>query len=176
MFTRKSLCMFYVFIYSSLAFGDEGPNLGTEATQEQIAAWDVSIGADGEGLPAGSGTAEQGAAVYEVHCIACHGQEGVGQLNNRLVGGHGTLTGPAPVRTVGSYWPYATTIFDYIRRAMPYQYTASLADDEVYAVTAYILFLNGIIDEADVINAETLPKVQMPNRDNFVLAYPDDPD
>ncbi len=173
---RKFVCMLFVITNASLAFGEEGPDLGTEATPAQIAAWDVSIGADGAGLPEGSGTAEQGAAIYAVHCIACHGKEGVGQLNNRLVGGHGSLAGPAPVRTVGSFWPYATTIFDYIRRAMPYQYTASLEDKEVYAVTAYILFLNGIIDEEEVMNAETLPKVHMPNRDNFVLAYPDNPD
>ena len=150
----------------------EGPDLGVPATPEEISAWDISIGPDGEGLPAGSGTAEQGSAIYAFECIACHGQEGAGQLNDRLVGGHGTLAGLAPVKTVGSYWPYATTVFDYIRRAMPYTASLSLSNDEVYGLTAYLLYLNGIIGEQDVMDAQSLPQVEMPNRDNFVLAWP----
>jgi S-disulfanyl-L-cysteine oxidoreductase SoxD len=150
----------------------DGPNLGREATPAEIAGWDISIGPDGGGLPAGRGTAATGAAVYTAKCQSCHGEKGAGQPNDRLVGGQGTLAGPAPVRTVGSYWPYATTIFDYVRRAMPYHQPQSLTDDEVYAVTAYLLALNGIIGEADVMNAQTLPRVRMPNRDNFILAYP----
>jgi cytochrome c len=102
----------------------------------------------------------------------CHGEKGGGQPNDRLVGGQGTLAGKSPVRTIGSYWPYATTVFDYIRRSMPYLQSKSLTDDEVYAVTAYLLHLNGIIGEHELINAQTLPKVAMPNRDNFILAYP----
>lgn len=172
MFTRKFLSLVCLLGIVTAAFAQEGPGLGTVATPEQIAAWDRSIAADGAGLPEGSGTATQGAAVYAVQCIACHGHEGSGKPNNRLVGGHGTLDGPAPVRTVGSFWPYAPTVFDYIRRAMPYQYTASLTDDEVYSLTAYLLYLNGIIDEEDVMDAETLANVKMPNRDNFVLAHP----
>src|SRR6202040_1594302 len=101
-------------------------------------------------------------------CQNCHGEKGAGQPNDRLVGGHGTLASKGPMRTVGSYWPYATTIFDYVRRAMPYNDSKSLINDEVYAVTAYILQLNGIIGENDVINAQTLPKVRMPNRDGFI--------
>jgi len=172
MFTRKFLGLACLLSTVTGAFAQEGPRLGTEATDEQIAAWDVSIAADGAGLPAGSGSATQGAAIYAVQCIACHGKEGSGKPNNRLVGGHGTLDGPAPVRTVGSYWPYAPTVFDYIRRAMPYPYTASLTDEEVYSLTAYLLFLNGIIEQDDVMDAETLPKVQMPNAENFIIAYP----
>lgn len=180
MFTRKFFYRFGVFgivvMPLSISLAQEGPDLGTKATSGQIAAWDISIAPDGEGLPIGSGTVPQGKAIYTVQCIACHGKEGVGKPNNRLVGGHGSLSGPAPVKTVGSYWPYATTVFDYIRRAMPYPLSGSLTDDEVYALTAYLLFLNGIIEEDDVLDARTLPEVEMPNRDNFVLAYPLNPD
>jgi len=150
----------------------ETPNLGRVATPAEVTGWDVSIPPDGTGLPLGRGTSAQGAVVYEQKCQNCHGEKGAGQPNDRLVGGHGTLASKTPVRTVGSYWPYATTVFDYVRRAMPYTQAHSLSDDEVYAVTAYLLHLNGIIGEADVIDAQTLPKVKMPNRDNFIPAYP----
>jgi len=153
----------------------ETPDLGRLATPSEVAAWDVSVAPDGAGLPPGRGTSGQGAIVYEQKCQSCHGERGAGQPNDRLVGGHGTLATARPVRTVGSYWPYATTLFDYVRRAMPYTQSHSLSDDEVYAVTAYLLHLNGIIGESDVVNAETLPKVKMPNRDNFILAYPTRP-
>ena len=116
------------------------------ATAEQIAGWDISVGPDGAGLPPGSGTAAGGKTVYEAKCLACHGVEGAsGQPNDRLVGGQGTLREAAPIRTIGSYWPYATTVFDYIRRAMPYVTPHSLTADETYAVTAYLLALNGVI-------------------------------
>jgi S-disulfanyl-L-cysteine oxidoreductase SoxD len=150
----------------------ETPNLGRVATPAEVTGWDVSIPPDGTGLPLGRGTSAQGAVVYEQKCQNCHGEKGAGQPNDRLVGGHGTLASKTPVRTVGSYWPYATTVFDYVRRAMPYTQAHSLSDDEVYAVTAYLLHLNGIIGEADVMDAQTLPRVKMPNRDNFILAYP----
>src|SRR5262247_4040724 len=153
----------------------EGPNLGREATPAQIAGWDISVGPDGVGLPPGRGTAAGGAAVYEQKCQTCHGAMGAGQPNDRLVGGQGTLASKAPVRTIGSYWPYATTVFDYVRRAMPYMQSQSLTDDEVYAVTAYLLSLNGIIGPQDPINAQTLPQVKMPNRDNFSVVYPTKP-
>ena len=153
----------------------ETPNLGRVATPAEVAGWDVSIPPDGTGLPPGRGTSAQGAVVFERKCQSCHGERGAGQPNDRLVGGHGTLASKTPVRTIGSYWPYATTVFDYVRRAMPYTQSHSLSDDEVYAVTAYLLRLNGIIGESDVMNAETLPKVRMPNRDNFILAYPTRP-
>jgi len=137
-----------------------------------MSGWDISVGPDGIGLPPGSGTALKGAAVYEQKCQACHAVKGGGQPNDRLVGGQGSLAGKAPVRTIGSYWPYATTVFDYVRRAMPYTQPQSLTDDEVYAVTAYLLNLNGIIGERDEMNAQTLPGVKMPNRDNFIVVYP----
>jgi S-disulfanyl-L-cysteine oxidoreductase SoxD len=150
----------------------ETPNLGRVATPAEVAGWDVSIPPDGTGLPPGRGTSAQGASVFEQKCQNCHGEKGAGQPNDRLVGGRGTLASKTPVRTIGSYWPYATTVFDYVRRAMPYTQSHSLSDDEVYAVTAYLLYLNGIIAEADVMDAQSLPKVKMPNRDNFILAYP----
>lgn len=155
------------------AAAQEGPNLGVVATREQIAGWDVSIPPSGEGLPPGSGTASAGAAIFAVKCAACHGPQGEGLLNDRLVGGRGSLDTAKAVKTVGSYWPYATTIFDYVRRAMPYLQPHSLTADETYALTAHLLYLNGIIDADDVIDAETLPAVQMPNHDNFVSAYSD---
>jgi mono/diheme cytochrome c family protein len=144
------------------------PNLGIAATPEQIAGWDISIPPSGAGLPPGSGTAAQGAPIYAAKCIACHGEGGQGGLNDRLVGGQGSLDTAAAIKTVGSFWPYATTVFDFIRRAMPYQQPHSLTDDEAYALTAYILHLNEIIAEDEVMDAETLPRVRMPNRDGFV--------
>jgi S-disulfanyl-L-cysteine oxidoreductase SoxD len=150
----------------------EGPNLGREATPAQIAGWDISVGPDGVGLPPGKGTAAAGALVYEQKCQACHGARGAGQPNDRLVGGQGTLASKTPVKTIGSYWPYATTVFDYVRRAMPYIQPQSLSNDEVYALTAYLLNLNGIIGEGDEMSAQTLPKVKMPNQVNFIVVYP----
>jgi cytochrome c len=149
----------------------EGPGLGVPATAEQVAGWDISIGPDGAGLPPGSGTAAAGKSVYEAKCVACHGVDGAGRPNDVLVGGQGTMREAAPIRTIGSYWPYATTVFDYIRRAMPYVTPHTLTADETYAVTAYLLALNGVIAEGDVMDATTLPKVVMPNRGNFDSAY-----
>ena len=146
----------------------EGPGLGRAATPEEISAWDISIGPDGAGLPPGRGTAAQGAAVFAEKCAACHGDKGAGKPNDQLVGGVGSLAGDAPIKTVGSFWPYATTIFDYIRRAMPITASKTLTNDEVYALTAYLLQQNGIIGERDDIDAKSLPKVKMPNRDGFI--------
>ena len=149
-----------------------GPGLGVPATEALVANWDVSIPPDGTGLPAGSGTVAQGAQVFTAKCLACHGPEGAGLVNDRLVGGQGTLTSAAPVKTIGSYWPYATTLFDYVRRAMPYPTPHSLSDPEVYALVAYLLNLNGVIAQDAVMNATTLPQVQMPNRAGFERAHP----
>lgn len=153
------------------AVAQEGPGLGVPATPEQIAGWDISIGPDGSGLPAGSGTAAAGKVVYEAKCVACHGVDGKGQPNDQLAGGQGTLREAAPIRTIGSYWPYATTVFDYVRRAMPYVSPHSLTPDETYALTAYLLALNNVIGQNDVMDATTLPKVVMPNRASFDSAY-----
>ena len=154
--------------FSTTVFAIDGPKLGRPAKPEEVKAVDMSIPPDGAGLPAGQGTAKQGAVVFMRQCAACHGEKGEGKISDRLVGGAGTLTSSQPVKTVGSYWPWATTLFDYIRRAMPFPAPLSLKDEEVYAITAYILNLNGVIGENDVINAQTLPKVKMPNRDGFV--------
>ena len=157
-----------LLVISTVALA-ETPDLGHPATPEEVAVWDISIGPDGAGLPPGSGTPQQGEAVYAAKCLGCHGEKGAGKPNDQLVGGIGTLTGEhAPVKTVGSFWPYATTLFDYVRRAMPFSAPRSLSNDEVYAVCAYILQLNGIIGENAVMNAQTLAKVQMPNRDGFI--------
>ena len=145
-----------------------GPGLGEAASAAEIALVDISVPASGVGLPAGSGDARAGAKVYVAKCQVCHGEKGTGKPADPLVGGKGTLASPNAVRTVGSYWPYATTLFDYTRRAMPVTAPRSLTPDEVYAVTAYILYLNGIVSETQTMDAQTLPQVKMPNRDGFV--------
>jgi S-disulfanyl-L-cysteine oxidoreductase SoxD len=151
------------------ALAADAPSFGQPIAPTNLAPWDISIGPDGAGLPSGRGTATEGAAVFAAKCQACHGEKGAGKPNDVLVGGIGTLApGKAPVKTVGSYWPYATTLFDYVRRAMPYNATKSLTPDELYAVSAYILNLNGLIGADDVIDAQSLPKVKMPNRDGFI--------
>jgi cytochrome c len=154
-------------VVSKLALADS-PNLGRIAAPEEIRSWDIGIGPDGSDLPSGSGTPGQGAVVYAAKCLACHGEKGAGKPNDVLVGGQGTLAGDqAPVKTVGSFWPYATTIFDYVRRAMPLSESKSLSNDEVYAVVAYILQLNDIIRDNEVINEQNLSKIRMPNREGF---------
>ena len=153
---------------SQPAFAADTPALGEPVKSAEVAKWDISIPPSGEGLPKGSGTARQGAPIYQAKCEACHGEKGAGGLADPLAGGIGTLASRAPVRTVGSYWPYATTLFDYVRRAMPLANPLSLTNDEVYALSAYVLFLNGIIGEDVAMNAQTLPRVRMPNREGFV--------
>ena len=147
---------------------------GRAATPAEIAAQDIDVLPDGTGLPPGRGSVEQGAAIYAASCAACHGEQGEKPLDAsmRLVGGGGTLAAPHAVKTVGSYWPYATTLFDYIRRAMPFTAPQSLAPDQVYAVTAYVLHPNAVVPDGTVLDAATLPGVRMPNRDGFVSAYP----
>jgi S-disulfanyl-L-cysteine oxidoreductase SoxD len=176
MFTRNrliTLSALLLGISASMALSaQEGPKLGVVATPEQVAAWSLTILPDGTGLPEGSGTAMAGAQIYAQKCLACHGQTGTEGPNDKLVGGHGSISGDSPVKTVGSYWPYATTVFDYIRRAMPLTQPQSLTDDETYALTAYLLALNEIIDSDEVMNARSLPAVKMPNADNFFWAYP----
>jgi S-disulfanyl-L-cysteine oxidoreductase SoxD len=172
MFMRKLLIFVSTASIAGQLFAQEGPGLGEEISLEDLAPWDISIETDGSGLPPGAGDATTGAAIYAAQCVACHGERGAGQPNDQLVGGHGTLEDLAQVRTVGSYWPYASTVFDYIRRAMPFTTPQSLSDDQVYALTAYLLYLNDIIDEDEVMNARTLGDIEMPNRDGFILAYP----
>jgi len=143
-------------------------DLGRPATPDEIASWDIDVRPDGRGLPPGSGTVARGKQVFADNCAVCHGDNGVGGIKDRLAGGQGTLASNHPVKTVGSFWPYATTLFDYIRRAMPYQAPGSLSNDDTYAVAAFILSLNDILPPDGKLDRDSLPKVRMPNRDGFV--------
>ena len=153
----------------SSAQAQEKPRFGQPAGAEEIAPWDITAEPDGDSLPQGSGTAREGAAIYAARCQSCHGENGAGGPATRLAGIQGTIGAKtARVRTIGTFWPYATTVFNYVFTAMPFQNTKSLTHDETYAVTAYLLHLNHIIGEDEMMNADTLPKVKMPNRDYFV--------
>jgi len=142
--------------------------MGRAATPAEIAGWNIDVGGEGSSLPAGSGSVSHGSEVFEQQCAACHGPKGEGGVGDRLVGGQGTLATSRPVRTVGSYWPYAPTLFDYIRRAMPQNAPQSLSNDDVYAVSAYILSLNGLLPADATLDAKSLVAVKMPNRNMFV--------
>jgi mono/diheme cytochrome c family protein len=142
--------------------------LGRPPTAAEIKAADIEVLPDGRGLPPGSGTAERGRDLYARQCAACHGASGKEGPADILVGGNGSLATARPLKTVGSFWPYATTLWDYINRAMPYDRPGTLSSDEVYAVTAYVLHLNGIVGDRDNLTQETLPRVRMPNREGFV--------
>jgi mono/diheme cytochrome c family protein len=142
--------------------------IGRAATPAEIAGWNIDVDAHGDNLPAGSGGVGHGREVFDQQCSACHGAKGEGGIGDRLAGGQGTLASPKPVRTVGSYWPYAPTLFDYIRRAMPLNAPQSLSNDDVYAVSAYILNLNGLLPADATLDAKTLPAIKMPNRNMFV--------
>ncbi len=142
--------------------------LGRDATPDEVANWDITIGPRGLELPEGRGTAVEGAQIYEVRCKECHGDQGAGADQAALVGKQEQLRQTPPIKTVGSFWPYATTLFDYTRRAMPFEEPGTLTSDQVYAVTAYILRLNGIIAEDTVMDRESLSKVVMPNHGGFV--------
>ena len=150
----------------------QGPGLGHTVSPEDIAAWDTSVFPDGEGLPKGEGSVKEGEVLYKKQCIACHGENGLGTATgDQLAGAQMGLTSEYPEQTIGSYWPYATTVFDVVRRSMPMTAPGSLNDNEVYAVTAYLLYLNNLIGKDDVMDASTLPKVKMPNVDGFIDIY-----
>lgn len=151
----------------------EGPRLGQPLEPAAISALDITVFPDGTGLPPGNGTAVEGKAVYDVRCAACHGPNGSGGSAEELAGGRNPLTSAEPDKTIGTYWPYASTVFDFIRRSMPLDAPRSLGNDEVYAVTAYLLHANGIIGERDRLDAATLPKIRMPNAAGFVWVYPE---
>ncbi len=143
------------------------PHLGRPASPELIATWNLSVYPDGRGLPPGLGTAARGRSIYRDRCAKCHGADGEGGSGGNLVG-RGALQDSDPDQTVGNYWPYATTLFDFIRRAMPMDAPATLSNDEIYAVSAYLLYLNQIVGLDDRLDAETLPRIRMPNRDGFI--------
>jgi len=155
-------------IVSSLASSAHAYDFGRSATPDEIKLWDIDVRPDGDGLPEGSGTVAHGKEVYQNNCEACHGPNGQGGIRDRLVGGQGTLRTDKPTKTVGSYWPYATTLFDYIRRAMPYPAPGLLSVDDNYAVVAYILSLNEILPADGKLDKDSLPKIKMPNRDGFI--------
>jgi cytochrome c len=168
---REATIAAFVLIASagSASAQTQGPyGIGRVATPAEIAGWNIDIGRDGSGLPPGSGTVSHGQDVFEQQCAACHGDKGQGGVGDKLVGGQGTLATPKPVRTVGSYWPYAPTLFDYIRRAMPQNAPQSLSNEDVYAVSAYILHLNGLLPVDATLDAKSLAAIKMPNRNMFV--------
>ena len=171
---RKIAMAFSVFGFGvgAVALAAEGPRLGEPITEEDLAPWDITIMPDGTGLPSGSGTAAQGAPIFVQECSVCHGNEGEGGVGPRLTSGppRATLDGG---KTIANFWPYATTLYDYIRRAMPPNVPGTLSDQEVYALTAYVLYLNELIGEDEVIDQETLPEVEMPNRENFITRFPE---
>lgn len=179
MFTRSAVrsAVGLALALSAGAASAEAPNLGKPLDPADIAAWDISIMPDGTGLPPGTGTPAQGASIYEEKCAQCHGPDGKGGVAgvtaSPLIGSRPITDISAAQKTIANFWPYATTLFDYIRRAMPWQQPRTLTNDEVYALTAYILAQNKLIGETDTINAETLPKVRMPNRDGFIVRFPD---
>jgi S-disulfanyl-L-cysteine oxidoreductase SoxD len=168
--TRAVLAAVVVLVCGGAALA-QGPTfgLGHAPAPEALRAIDIDVTPDGHGLPPGSGTAAAGQTIYLGKCATCHGPSGKEGPQDILVGGQGTLNAPAqPLKTIGSYWPYATTLWDYIRRAMPFDHPGTMTPDEVYATTAYLLYINGILGATDVVDRTTLPQVRMPNRDGFV--------
>ncbi len=172
MFTRSAGCVVALAVFAGVALA-QTPNLGEPISEEEIAAWNIDILPDGTGLPPGSGTAAQGAPVYTAKCAACHGLNLEGGISLALSGGGPLTDGIDTVKTIKNFWPVSTTLFDYTRRAMPWLTPRTLTDDEVYALTAYLLAFNDIIDEDEVMNANTLPAVVMPNADGFIVRFPD---
>lgn len=143
--------------------------IGTRPTDAQIAAWNIDVAPDGKSLPPGRGTVAQGNAIYDRQCSACHGQDLEGGMGPALAGGTGSLASEKPLKTVGSYWPYATTVFDYIRRTMPLAAPQTLSNNDVYALTGYVLFRNGIVPSEATMDAAAVMRVRMPNREGFYV-------
>ena len=170
---KPSLALAIALAIGCGAADAQTPRLGKPVSERDIAAWDISAAPDGTGLPPGSGTPAQGAKIYLEKCLACHGPDGAGKPFAALVGGAPLASGIETAKTIANFWGYSTIIFDFVRRAMPFQAPRTLTNDEVYALTAYILALNKLIGENDAMNAQTLPKVMMPNRDGFIVRFPD---
>src|SRR6266566_5679444 len=170
MATARSCCLVIAIVCSPAIAAAQSPTFGVgrPPAAEELKSIDIEVLPDGRGLPPGSGTAAIGRDVYTRRCETCHGPSGKEGPQDVLAGGRGSLATARPQKTVGSYWPYATTLWDYIRRAMPFDHPGTMTADEVYAASAYVLFLNGIVNEQDVLNQTTLPQVKMPNRDGFV--------
>ena len=173
---RKTCLLIIVIINfgGTVAFAEDRPSadkswsgLGQVATNSEITSWNIDVSPDGSGLPSGSGSVQKGRQIFLKKCAHCHGPTGTEGPMNRLVGGKGTLKSSSPLKTVGSYWPYATTLYDYIYRAMPFTQPQSLTPDEVYSLVAWILYQNEIIQDDQLMSQTTLPLVQMPNKDGF---------
>ena len=165
---RKTILTSLFCLAALPAVAADAPHFGTPADPGRIKAWDISILPDGTNLPPGHGSVSEGAAIFTDKCQMRHGIEGRGQPADRLTGGVGSLTTQQPIKTVASYWPYSTTLFDYIRRAMPVNHPHSLNDHEVYSLVAYLLSIDGIVKKDAVLDAKSLPKIKMPNRDGFI--------
>jgi mono/diheme cytochrome c family protein len=164
-----AIALAFISLASAASAAQQGPyGIGRTATAAEIAGWNIDIGRDGRGLPPGTGSVTHGRDVFEQQCAACHGDKGQGGVGDRLAGGRGTLATSNPVKTVGSYWPYAPILFDYIRRAMPQNAPGSLSNEDVYAVSAYILHLNGLLPADAVLDAKTMAEFKMPNRNMFI--------
>lgn len=165
---RQCLAVALASCAISVPASGAGYGIGQPIDNAAVAAWNIDVSPDGHGLPSGSGTVAQGQRIFAGKCAMCHGANGAGGIGDALVGGTGTLASAKPKKTIGSYWPYATTLFDYIRRAMPYNAPESLSANEVYAVSAYLLYLNRIVPAGTRLDAKTLPRIRMPNRTGFV--------
>jgi S-disulfanyl-L-cysteine oxidoreductase SoxD len=168
----REICLFLLMVMvpglSASAQAQHHYGIGRVATPAEVDGWNIDIGRNGENLPLGSGSVSHGHEIFDQQCAACHGAKGEGGVGDRLVGGQGTIATPKPVKTVGSFWPYAPTLFDYIRRAMPQNAPQSLGNDDVYAVSAYILNLNGLLPADATLDARTLSAIKMPNRNMFI--------
>jgi cytochrome c len=177
MYTHNALAAAALaLLFSGATAFAQNAGLGKPLSEADVKQWDIAILPDGSNLPPGSGTAANGAVIFAQKCSACHGDAGKGGVAPyypALVGGLPLTNGIDTVKTIANYYAYATTVFDFTRRAMPYNMPRSLSDGEVYSLTAYILALNKLIPEDEVMDANTLPKVKMPNRDNFIMPYPD---
>ena len=163
-------CRFAIVTMACCASAHAGERyeLGRAATGDEIGAWDIDVRADGTGLPAGHGSVAEGARVYAEKCAVCHGDRGQGGPMDKLVGGESSLATAGPVKTVGSFWPHASTLFDYVRRAMPFNAPQSLSNNDTYAAVAYVLHLNGIIPADASLDQSSLAQVRMPNQHGFV--------
>ena len=171
---KWSISILVVFLLVNFSFAsDRKFNLGKLATKEEIAGWDIDVRPDGLGAPIGSGTALIGEEIYTEQCAACHGDFGEGADRwPALVGGEDSLASHDPEKTTGSYWPYASTMYDYIYRAMPYGVAQSLSHDETYEIVAYLLYMSDIIDEDFILSEKNIGEIEMPNRNGFLLPDP----
>lgn len=164
---RKTIAVICAAFTAGASAAADAPRLGAPVSPDLVSRWTTTVFPDGRGLPHGNGNAKDGKALFDEKCARCHGPEGRGETAEELAGNETPLTDPDTSQTIGSYWPYATTLFDYTRRAMPMDKPGSLTPDEVYAVSAYLLHLNGVIREDETMSDTTLPQVRMPNRDGF---------